>query len=127
MSIFWDYYVGSEILNQPLYHLLGIGLVGVGKTAVLGGDEMADVGEGVFQLTNDRIFIVLVGQVVANGDVSTAHADSIECQGKDVAALAGSEASPIPSKGRGERSDPCFVQRLLKLRTGTGDAFQVGV
>ena len=61
MSIFWDYYVGSEILGQSLYHLLGIGLVGVGEAAVLGGDEMADEGEGVLQLGYDGIFIVLVG------------------------------------------------------------------
>lgn len=78
-------------LFSTLNHLLGVGLVGVGETVVLGGDEMADEGEGVFQLGYDGIFIVLVGQVVANGDVSTAHADSIECQGKDVAALAGSD------------------------------------
>ena len=91
MSIFWDYYVGSEILGQSLYHLLGIGLVGVGEAAVLGGDEMADEGEGVLQLGYDGIFIVLVGQVVAGGNVSTTHADAVECQGEDVAALAGSD------------------------------------
>ena len=72
-------------------HLLGIGLVNMGETAVLGGNEMADEGEGVFQLGYDGIFIVFVGQVVANGDVSTAHADAIECQSEDVAALAGSD------------------------------------
>ena len=91
MSIFWDYYVGSEILGQSLYHLLGIGLVGVGEASVLGGDEMADEGEGVLQLSNDGEFIVLVGQVIAGGDVGTTHADAVECQGKDVAALAGSD------------------------------------
>ena len=74
-------------LVSTLNHLLGGGLVGVVKTAVFGGDEMADEGEGVFQLGYDGIFIVLVGQVVANGDVSTAHADSIKCQSEDVAAL----------------------------------------
>jgi len=90
LSIFWDYYVGSEILGQSLYHLLGIGLVGVGEAAVLGGDEMADEGEGVLQLGYDGIFIVLVGQVVAGGNVSTTHADAVERQGEDVATLAGS-------------------------------------
>lgn len=88
MSIFWDYYVGSEILNQPLYHLLGIGLVGVGEAAALGGNEMTDESERVLQLGYDGVFIVLVGQVVAGGDVGTTHADAIECQGEDVAALA---------------------------------------
>ena len=86
-----NYFVGSEILGQSLYHLLGIGLVGVGEAAVLGGDEMADEGEGVLQLSNDGIFIVLVGQVVAGGDVGTTHADAIECQGEDVATLARSD------------------------------------
>ena len=83
--------VGSEILGQSLYHLLGIGLVGVGEASVLGGDEMADEGEGVLQLSNDGEFIVLVGQVIAGGDVGTTHADAVECQGEDVAALAGSD------------------------------------
>jgi hypothetical protein len=45
----------------------------------------------VFQLGYDGIFIVLVGQVVAGGDVGTAHADAIECQGEDVATLARSD------------------------------------
>ena len=75
-------------LFSTLNHLLGVGLVGVGEAAVLGGDEMADEGEGVLQLGYDGIFIVLVGQVVAGGDVGTTHADSVERQGKDVAALA---------------------------------------
>lgn len=55
-----DYFVGLEILNQPLYHLLGIGLVDVREALVLGGDDMADEGESVFQLTNDSIFIFLM-------------------------------------------------------------------
>ena len=63
----------------------------MGKASALGGDEMLDEGEGVFQLGYDGIFIVLVGQVVAGGDVGTAHADAVECQGEDVAALAGSD------------------------------------
>lgn len=63
----------------------------MGKAAVLGGDEMADEGEGVFQLSNHGIFIVLVGQVVAGGDIGTTHADAVEYQGEDVAALAGSD------------------------------------
>jgi len=83
--------VGSEILGQSLYRLLGIGLVGVGEAAVLCGDEMADEGEGVLQLGYDGIFIVLVGQVIAGGNVGATHADAVECQGKDVAALAGSD------------------------------------
>ena len=58
---------------------------------MLGGDEMADEGECVLQLGYDGIFIVLMGQVVAGGDVGTAHADAIECQGEDVATLAGSD------------------------------------
>ena len=62
----------------------------MGKASALGGDEMLDEGEGVFQLGYDGIFIVLVGQVVAGGDVGTAHADAVECQGEDVTALAGS-------------------------------------
>ena len=78
----------AAILNQPLYHLLGIGLVGVGEAAVLGGDEMADEGECVLQLSNHGIFIVLVGQVVACRDVGTTHAYAIERQGEDVATLA---------------------------------------
>lgn len=78
-------------LFSTLNHLLSIGLVSVGETAVLGGDEMADEGEGVLQLSNDGIFIVLVGQVIAGGDVGATHADAVECQGKDVAALAGSD------------------------------------
>ena len=68
-----------------------MGLVGMGETAMLGGNEMADEGEGVLQLGYDGIFIVLVGQVVAGGDVGTAHADAIECQGEDVATLARSD------------------------------------
>ena len=63
----------------------------MGEAAVLGGNEMADEGEGVLQLGYDGIFIVLVGQVVAGGDVGTAHADAIECQGEDVATLAESD------------------------------------
>ena len=86
-----DYFVGSVILGQSLYHLLGIGLVGVGEASVLGGDEMLDEGEGVLQLGNDGEFIVLMGQVIAGGDVGTTHADAVECQGKDVAALTGSD------------------------------------
>ena len=62
----------------------------MGKASALGGDEMLDEGEGVFQLGYDGIFIVLVGQVVAGGNVSTTHADAVECQGEDVTALAGS-------------------------------------
>ena len=61
------------------------------KTAVLSGDEMADEGEGVFQLGYDGIFIVLVGQMIAGGDVGATHADAVERQGEDVAALAGSD------------------------------------
>ena len=83
--------VGSEILDQPFYHLLGIGLVDMGEAAVLGGNEMPDEGEGVLQLGYDGIFIVLVGQVVAGGDVGTTHANAIERQGEDVAALAESD------------------------------------
>ena len=63
----------------------------MGEAAVLGGDEMADEGESVLQLGYDGIFIVLVGQVVAGGDVGTTHADAVERQGKDVAALAWSD------------------------------------
>ena len=63
----------------------------MGEAAVLGGDEMPDEGEGVFQLGYDGEFIVLVGQVIAGGDVGTTHTDAIECQGEDVAALAGSD------------------------------------
>ena len=63
----------------------------MGEASVLGGDEMADEGEGVLQLSNDGEFIVLVGQVIAGGDVGTAHSDAIECQCEDVAALAGSD------------------------------------
>ena len=63
----------------------------MGEAAVLGGDEIADEGESVLQLSNDGIFIVLMGQVVAGGDVGTAHADAIECQGEDVATLARSD------------------------------------
>ena len=63
----------------------------MGEASALGGDEMADEGEGVFQLGYDGIFIVLVGQVIAGGDVGTAHADAIECQGEDVATLARSD------------------------------------
>ena len=63
----------------------------MGEASALGGDEMPDEGEGVFQLGYDGIFIVLVGQVVAGGDVGTAHADAIERQSEDVAALAGSD------------------------------------
>lgn len=85
-----DYFVGLEILGQSLYRLLGIGLVGVGEAAVLGSDEMPDEGECVLQLIYDGIFIVLMGQVVAGGDVGTAHADAIERQGEDIATLAGS-------------------------------------
>lgn len=70
---------------------MGIGLVDMREASVLDGDEMLDEGEGVFQLGYDGIFIVLVGQVVAGGDVGTAHADAIECQGEDVATLAGSD------------------------------------
>ena len=58
---------------------------------MLGGDEMADEGEGVLQFGYDGIFIVLVGQVVAGGDVGATHADSVERQGEDVAALAGGD------------------------------------
>ena len=58
---------------------------------MLGGDEIADEGESVLQLSNDGIFIVFVGQVVAGGDVGTTHADSVERQGEDVAALAESD------------------------------------
>ncbi len=70
---------------------MGIGLVDMGEASALGGDEMLDEGEGVFQLGYDGIFIVLVGQVVAGGDVGTAHADAVECQGEDVATLARSD------------------------------------
>ena len=63
----------------------------MGEASALGGDEMADEGEGVFQLGYDGIFIVLMGQVIASGDVGTTHADAVECQGEDVAALAGSD------------------------------------
>ena len=70
---------------------MGIGLVDMGEASALGGDEMLDEGEGVFQLGYDGIFIVLVGQVVAGGDVGTTHADAIECQGEDVATLARSD------------------------------------
>ena len=63
----------------------------MGKASALGGDEMLDEGEGVLQLSNDGKFIVLVGQVVAGGDVGTAHADAVECQGEDVTALARSD------------------------------------
>ena len=70
---------------------MGIGLVDMGEASALGGDEMADEGEGVFQLGYDGIFIVLVGQVVANGDIGTTHTDAVERQGEDVASLAGSE------------------------------------
>ena len=63
----------------------------MGKAAVLGGDEMADEGESVPQLNNDGIFIVLMGQVIAGGDVGATHADSVERQGEDVAALAGGD------------------------------------
>ena len=70
---------------------MGIGLVDMGEASALGGDEMLDEGEGVFLLGYDGIFIVLVGQVVAGGDVGTAHADAIECQGEDVATLARSD------------------------------------
>jgi hypothetical protein len=45
----------------------------------------------LLQLSNDGIFIVLVGQVIAGGDVGATHADAVECQGKDVAALARSD------------------------------------
>jgi len=86
-----DYFVGLEILNQPLYHLLGIGLVDVREALVLGGDEMANEGEGVFQLTNDSIFIFLMWVMITCRDVGTAHADAIECQGEDVATLARSD------------------------------------
>jgi hypothetical protein len=79
LSIFWDYYVGSEILNQPLYHLLGIGLVGVGEAAVLGGDEMADEAERMLQLGNDTVFIVLMRVMIASRDVGTAYANAIQC------------------------------------------------
>ncbi len=72
-------------------HLLGVGLKDVGKAMVLRCNEMADEGEGVLQLSYDGIFIVLMGQVIAGGDVGTTHADAIECQGEDVAALAGSD------------------------------------
>lgn len=61
------------------------------EASVLGGDEMLDEGEGELQFGYDGIFIVLVWQVVAGGDVGTAHADAIECQGEDVATLARSD------------------------------------
>ena len=63
----------------------------MGEALVLGGDEMPNEGEGVLQLGNDGIFIVLVGQVVASGDVGTTYADDVECKGEDIAALAGSD------------------------------------
>ena len=63
----------------------------MGEASALGGDEMLDEGEGVLQLGYDGIFIVLVGQVVAGGDVGTTHADAVERQGKDVAAFAESD------------------------------------
>lgn len=84
-------FILKHVFSFYSYHELCFCLVGVGKAAVLGGNENSDVGEGVFQFANDSIFIVLVGQVVASRDVGTTHADSIECQGKDVAALAGSD------------------------------------
>lgn len=70
---------------------MGIGLVDMGEASVLGGDEILDEGEGELQFGYDGIFIVLVWQVVAGGDVGTAHADAIECQGEDVATLARSD------------------------------------
>ena len=63
----------------------------MGEASALGGDEMADEGEGVFQLGYDGIFIVLVGQVIAGGDVGATHADAVERQCEDVATLARSD------------------------------------
>ena len=61
----------------------------MGEAAVLGGDEMADEGEGVLQLGYDGIFIVLVGQVVACRDIGAADANATQGEGKDVAGLSG--------------------------------------
>ncbi len=86
-----EYFVGLEILGQPLYHLLGIGLEDMREASMLGGDKMLDEGEGVLHFGNDGIFIVLVGKVVACWYIGTTHADAIECQCEDVATLAGSD------------------------------------
>ena len=70
---------------------MGIGLVDMREASVLGGDEMQDEGEGELQFGYDGIFIVLVWQVVAGGDIGTAHTYAVERQGEDVAALARSD------------------------------------
>ena len=46
---------------------------------------MTDIVQRIFYFANDGIFVVLVGIVIASGDVGTTHTDTIQCQGKDVA------------------------------------------
>ena len=61
----------------------------MGEASVLGGNEMPDEGEGVFQLRNNGELVVFMRVMITCRDVGTAHAYAIECQGEDVAALAG--------------------------------------
>ena len=107
----------TKSFSSSLNHLLSVGLVGVEEAVVLGDDEMADEGEGMLQLGYDGIFIVLVGQVIAGGDVGTTHADAIERQGEDVAAFPVSYRVAISFN----------LQGLNKVITCAGYALKTGV
>lgn len=61
------------------------------EASVFGGDEMADEGEGVLQLRNNGVLVVFMRVMITCRDVGTTHADAVECQGKDVTALSGSD------------------------------------